>query len=121
MEAFMSKRGKTRGRAAGGPKQVTKGRWQASRKSARGVQRTLGNTKGGAPNVHVGDKVGGMIVMLCRDKGASIEELSKATGWQPHSVRAAISATIKKKLGLDVQSEKVGEVRRYRVIDKTGR
>ena len=89
-------------------------------KQTRKVQSALANVKGGVPDVRVGDKVGGMIVMLCRARGASIEELSNATGWQPHSVRAAISATIKKKLGLDVQSEKVGDVRRYRVIDKAG-
>lgn len=116
----MGKPSKTKGRTAREPKRASKSGWQTPGKPMRGVQRALGNAKGGVPNVRVGDKVGGMIVMLCRDKGASIAELSKATGWQLHSVRAAISATIKKKLGLDVQSEKVGDVRRYRVIDKAG-
>lgn len=116
----MVKPNKTKGRTAREQKHASKNERRTAGKPTREVQKALGNVKGGAPNVHVGDKVGGMIVMLCRDKGASIEELSKATGWQPHSVRAAISATIKKKLKLDVQSEKVSKVRRYRVINKAG-
>jgi hypothetical protein len=38
-----------------------------------------------------------------------------ATGWQAHSVRGAISGAIKKKLGLAVVSERVGETRTYRI------
>jgi Protein of unknown function (DUF3489) len=116
----MGKSGNTQDRKVASPRKATKGGRGIRRKSARKVPQGLGNQKGGVPNVRIGDKVGGMIVMLCRDKGASIEELSKAAGWQAHSVRAAISATIKKKLGLDVQSEKVGGVRRYRVNDRAG-
>jgi len=37
-------------------------------KPARKAPRAPSSGKGGVPNVHVGDKVGGMIVMLCRDK-----------------------------------------------------
>lgn len=38
--------------------------------------------------------------MLSRAKGASIEQLQEATGWQPHSVRAVIS--ILRKKGADI-------------------
>lgn len=50
-------------------------------------------------------------------KGVSIEQLTEATGWQPHSVRGFLSATVRKKLGLYLVSA-IGkdEVRRYRVI-----
>jgi hypothetical protein len=51
--------------------------------------------------------------------GATIAEAVKATGWQPHSVRGAISGTLKKKLGLAVTSDKVeSRGRVYRVIPK---
>ncbi len=56
-----------------------------------------------------------VIAMLRSSKGATIEELSKATGWQAHSVRGAISGAIKKKLALTVTSVKTDGVRTYRI------
>ena len=44
--------------------------------------------------------------MLRRAKGATIEEIADALSWQPHTVRGAIAGALKKKLGLDVTSEK---------------
>lgn len=60
-------------------------------------------------------KVALIKAMLCRAKGTTVTDLCSATAWQPHSVRAAISQTIKKKLRLDVRSEKLGATRVYRV------
>lgn len=60
-------------------------------------------------------KLGKVVALLKRPKGATIAELTKATGWQAHSVRGAISGTIKKKLNLAVLSEKAGDVRTYRI------
>ncbi len=45
--------------------------------------------------------------LLQRKEGASIAEAVVAMGWQPHSLRGAISGALKKKLGLAVISEKV--------------
>jgi len=57
-----------------------------------------------------------LIAMLKRTKGASIEEIVAAFGWQAHTVRGAIAGALKKKLGLDVTSEKVeGRGRIYRI------
>lgn len=55
-----------------------------------------------------------VVGMLRRANGASIDEIAKATDWQPHSVRGVLTATVKGRLGLPVISEK-GEdgVRRY--------
>jgi hypothetical protein len=44
--------------------------------------------------------------MLHRPKGATVDEIAKALSWQPHTVRGAIAGALKKKLGLDVTSEK---------------
>ena len=48
-----------------------------------------------------------LIAMLKRLDGTTIDEIVKALGWQPHTVRGAIAGALKKKLGLKVESEKV--------------
>ena len=45
--------------------------------------------------------------MLRAPDGATIEEIMAATGWQSHTVRGAMAGALKKKLGLEVTSEKV--------------
>jgi hypothetical protein len=45
--------------------------------------------------------------MLERPEGATIEQIVAATGWQPHTVRGAFAGALKKRLGLEVSSEKV--------------
>jgi len=62
-------------------------------------------------------KLGIVIGMLRSTKGATIEALSKATGWQTHSVRGSISGAIKKRLGFTVASTKADGVRTYRISD----
>jgi hypothetical protein len=63
-----------------------------------------------------GSKQAQLIEMLKRPKGASIEEIVKAFDWQAHTVRGAIAGALKKKLGLNVVSEKVeGRGRVYRI------
>ncbi|AVW90679.1 DUF3489 domain-containing protein [Celeribacter baekdonensis] len=48
-----------------------------------------------------------LIAMLRAPEGATIAEIMAATGWQSHTVRGAMSGALKKKLGLEVTSEKV--------------
>lgn len=47
-----------------------------------------------------------LISMLEAPDGASIAEIVAATDWQAHTIRGAISGVLKKKLGLDITSEK---------------
>ncbi len=63
-----------------------------------------------------GTKQAALIAMLRAPEGATIEEITAATGWQAHTVRGAMVGALKKKLGLDVTSEKVeGRGRVYRI------
>jgi len=54
-----------------------------------------------------GTKQATLIAMLRAPDGATIEEIMAATGWLGHTVRGAIAGALKKKLGLEVTSEKV--------------
>src|SRR5690606_19841558 len=58
-----------------------------------------------------------VIALLRRGNGASIEEMMAATGWLAHSVRGFMSGALKKRLGLEVVSEKDAKTdeRRYYV------
>lgn len=57
-----------------------------------------------------------LLKLLRSNKGATLVQMQKVTGWQPHSVRGFLSGPVKKGLGLTVKSE-VGSdgARRYSV------
>lgn len=67
--------------------------------------------------VRPGTKLAALVMTLRRPQGATSLQLMLATGWQPHSVRGAISGMLRKKLGLNVvlAHNETGE-RVYRVI-----
>jgi hypothetical protein len=57
-----------------------------------------------------------LLALLERAKGASLDELMKASGWQAHSVRGFLSAVVKRKLRRKPSSEEDDKgIRRYRV------
>jgi hypothetical protein len=69
-----------------------------------------------APKTRDGTKQAQLIAMLRRKQGATIAQIVEATGWQPHTVRGAIAGALKKRLGLEVTSEKIeGRGRAYRI------
>lgn len=70
---------------------------------------------GRAPN-----KTEVMIALLTRPEGVTVEAMSEATGWLPHSVRGFMAGTLKKKLGMTVMSEKIDGVRIYRASAAPG-
>lgn len=52
--------------------------------------------------VRPGTKLAALVMALRRPQGATSLQLMVTTGWQPHTVRGAISGMLRKKLGLNV-------------------
>ena len=91
---------------------MAKSRKQTTRKprmaKARNAERKSGT--------RADSKQAKLIEMLKRTQGATIDEIASEFEWQKHTVRGAIAGALKKKLGLDVKSEKVeGRGRVYRI------
>jgi hypothetical protein len=62
------------------------------------------------PTLRTGTKQAQMIDLLRRPEGATVEQLAAATGWQHHTIRGAISGTLKKKLGFTIEARGTREV-----------
>jgi hypothetical protein len=97
------------------PRNPSRGRKATTAKKAPKGGKTAKTAKKEA-GAREGTKAAKVLDLLKKPDGATLKELMKATGWQPHSVRAYLSGTVGKKLGLKVESTKAenGE-RRYSV------
>lgn len=67
-----------------------------------------------SPSARAGTKAALLMDMLSREGGATLDDLTGATGWLPHTVRAALSGLRKK--GHTIASEKVNGVRTWRIV-----
>jgi len=77
-----------------------------SKKSKTKMPKALKSKEQKTPLIREDSKQSQLIAMLRQAKGATIDEIAEALSWQPHTVRGAIAGALKKKLGLDVTSEK---------------
>lgn len=69
---------------------------------------------GGSTTAETTSKLDMIVSLLTRPDGASLDELTAATGWQAHSVRGALAGSLKKK-GHRIGSQKIDGARRYRI------
>ena len=58
-----------------------------------------------------------IIGLLTRDEGATLDQMVAATGWLPHTTRAALTGL--KKKGHAVTSDKIHKTRTYRIITRS--
>jgi len=89
---------------------------KSSKAKTKTSQKRKVQAKAKTPGTRANSKQAQLIEMLQRPDGATIDEIVKKFDWQAHTVRGAIAGALKKKLGLNVQSEKVeGSGRVYRI------
>ncbi len=85
-------------------------------KHAKQTNPTAGGKRRPRSAIRPGTKTAKLLRLLKRPGGASLAELTKATGWQAHSVRGFLSGAVKAKMRLKVTSAKREDGERaYRV------
>jgi Protein of unknown function (DUF3489) len=58
-----------------------------------------------------------IVAMLRKPTGATIAAIMAATDWQQHSVRGFLAGVVRKKLGLNLVSDRTDKGRVYRIKD----
>jgi Protein of unknown function (DUF3489) len=99
---------------AAGARTATKIHKRSKTGAAKKIARAK-TTKKASGKHKPGSKQDSVIALLRRPEGATLGVLAKATGWQPHSLRGFLAGTVRKKLKLPLQSEKVEGTRTYRI------
>lgn len=86
-----------------------------ARTPAKPTKKPVRASRSKVSNKAPASKLERVIAALRAQKGATLSDLMELTGWQAHSVRGAISGSLKKQRGLVVTSTKSGDERVYKI------
>jgi hypothetical protein len=87
----------------------------AARKISKGKSRTRSAPASSKPAERPDTKHARIISMLRAPAGTTIAAVMTATEWQQHSVRGFLAGIVRKKLGLNLVSERTDKGRVYRI------
>src|SRR6202167_1751710 len=88
-----------------------------ARKISKGKSRTRSASVSSKSAVRPDTKHARIIAMLRAPAGTTIAAVMAATDWQQHSVRGFLAGVVRRKLGLNLVSERTEKGRVYRIKD----
>lgn len=103
----------SQGDQSGGPSSRRADKTVSTSASSAASSAASSTNSSGARSTRQKPKTDAIIALLSRRDGATIQAIAAQLAWQEHSVRAFLSATLKKHLGLNVVSRKANGVRTY--------